>query len=237
MRLRRWRQNSIYIAVPTLLALLLPMWARSLQGIMTIIGLFGAGVLIVFKEVILNIAGWLYLVLRRPFDTGNRIIIDGHIGDVFEIRLLDFSMIEVQDRQNGGQSTGRVIHVPNSMLLVKPVANSSKQFAFNWNEITIPLTLQSNWQLAEQIILEVANQVAEEISRNDNRISFSASEYAIRYSALTPVVYVEYRDEQILLILRHLTEPRKTRILTDQIWRAILIRFKKHRSIQLAGRD
>ncbi|MCB1308912.1 MAG: mechanosensitive ion channel, partial [Leptospiraceae bacterium] len=112
--LLRWRLSSMYIALFCTLWLLLPLWISSLRGVLAILGIFGAGVLIVLKELILNIAGWFYIVLRRPFTMGNRIVINEMTGDVIEIRLLDFSMIEVNPRSEGGQSTGRIIHVPNS---------------------------------------------------------------------------------------------------------------------------
>jgi small-conductance mechanosensitive channel len=164
---------------------------------------------------------------------GNRVILGQHIGDVLEIRLLDFTMIEVLPRAEGGQSTGRVLHIPNSLVFTQPLANSSKEFSFNWNEIAIPLTLNSDWKKAREMVLKIAAQSLEEISTEDWRIRHAREQHDIHYSVLTPSIYVEFKNGAIILNLRHLTEPRRTRMITDLIWCEILVRFARHKSIHL----
>ena len=230
---KRWRITSMYFCVFVSTVILMPIWLKSLSGVLTILGIFGTGLVIVNKEVILNISGWFYIMIRRPFVMGNRVIIGDYIGDVLEIRLLDFTMIEVLPRQEGGQSTGRVLHVPNSLVFTQPLANSSKEFSFNWNEIIVPVTLTSDWKKASQMILKIAEETLEEITAEDRRIQNAESQYDIHYSYLTPSVYVDVRAGAILLHLRHLTEPRSTRIITDLIWREILTRFARNKNIEL----
>lgn len=231
----RWRKNSAYATAFVLLLLLFPIWLPSIQSMLAVIGIFGAGVLIVLKEVILNVAGWFYIILRRPFEEGNRISISGLMGDVIDMRMLEFSMMEVRPREQGGQSTGRVLHIPNSILFTQPMANSSKEFLFNWNELLVPLTTDSNWKKAVEILMQIGHDCIEEITSADRRIVYSETEYAIRYSNLTPGVYVEVRDGQIQITLRHLVEPRNARQIADSLWREILSRFGAEDDIVLAG--
>lgn len=229
---RSWRFNSTYISILLIIMLLVPLWFSSLRGILAILGIFGAGVLIVFKEILLNIIGWAVLIIRRPFESGHRITINNITGDVFEIRLMDFSMIEVRPRAKGGQSTGRILHLPNSIIFLHPLANASKEFSFNWNEIEICLTLNSDWKKAEKMILEIANSSLKEIRKTDSRIKHSAEEYSIQYQRLTPFIFVEVKEGHIVLNLRHLTEPRQTRNITDMVWRQILDVFENEKSIE-----
>ncbi|MBX7059954.1 MAG: mechanosensitive ion channel [Leptospirales bacterium] len=235
LELQSWRNTSFYVALLLSFAMLIPAWLSSLEGLLTIIGLFGAGVLIVLKEVILNGAGWFYILVRRPFNVGHRVAIGNYIGDVLDIRLLGFTMIEVLPRESGGQSTGRVVHVPNALLFSTPLSNASKEFSFNWNEINAPLTLDSDWQRAAQILQRVAEESIEQVSQEDRRIRSSEEEYAIHYNALSPSVFVDYHDGAIRLSLRHLTEPRKTRLIVDRIWREFLLRLASEPRIQLRG--
>ncbi len=230
----RWRKQSAYITVGILLLVLFPVWLPSIRSLLAFIGIFGAGVLLVLKEVILNLAGWFYILVRRPFEEGNRVSITNLIGDVIDIRPLEFSMMEVRAREDGGQSTGRVIHVPNSLVFTQPLANSSKEFLFNWNELRIPLTPKSNWEKAVEIVREVAQAKLEEVAPTDQRIVQSEEEHAIRYRRLTPGIYVEVRDGVLLVTLRHLVEPRSTREITDRLWRAILVRFRTEADIEIS---
>ncbi|MCR9142602.1 MAG: mechanosensitive ion channel family protein [bacterium] len=230
---KRWRINSLYIAAFLAALIIAPLWLTSLSGVLTILGIFGTGLVIVNKEVILNITGWFYIMIRRPFVMGNRVMMGNTIGDVLEVRLLDTTMIEVLPRDQGGQSTGRIVHIPNSLVFTHPVSNSSKEFSFNWNEIAVPLTPKSDWKKARGMLLKIAEDCLEEIKTDDQRIQTAEESHDIHYSYLTPSVYVEYKNGAIVLHLRHLTEPRNTRIITDLIWREILTRFARSKNILL----
>lgn len=230
---RHWKLNTGYLAALVFVMIALPLWLPSLQGIAAIIGIFGAGILIVNKEILMNISGWFYVVVRKPFEVGNRIGILDLYGDVIDIRLMDFTIIETAHPKLGGQSTGRVVHIPNSALLTQPLSNASKEFAFNWNEIRVPVTLKSDWQKALAIIESIAAEKLERISVDDERLKRSEDLYLIKFNRVRPIVYVEYRGGAVLLTIRHLCEPKNRRILTDQIWREILLRFATENDIHL----
>ncbi|MCB1140031.1 MAG: mechanosensitive ion channel [Leptospiraceae bacterium] len=221
----RWRTNSAYFSILAFLVIAFPVWLPSLRSIATVLGLFGAGILIVFKEVFLNLAAWFYIMIRRPFELGNRISITGISGDVLDIRLLEFAIMEVNPRNLGGQSTGRIVHLPNALLWTNPLSNASKEFSFNWNEIRVPVKSSSDWRRAEQILKDIASTTTEEINESDRRIKQSADQYAISFARLHPGVFLEFQSGAVVLTLRHLSEPRTRRMTVDAIWRKILERF------------
>jgi len=229
-----WRRNSTYLGVFLSLVIIFPIWLPSLRSLLTILGIFGAGVLIVLKEVILNLAGWFYIIVRKPFEVGNRIEINHNTGDVIDIRLLEFAIMEIASKAEGGQSTGRVIHMPNSLVFTQPLANASKEFAFTWNEINIPISPDSDWRRAVLVVEKVAQQTVESIAESDHRLRKSEEEYAISFRKTTPRVYVEFKPGSIILSLRHLAEPRNRRHITDLLWRGILTSFEKEKKIKLS---
>lgn len=233
---RLWRINTGYLAGLFLVLVLLPIWLPSLGGLAALIGLFGASILIVHKEILMNVSGWLYIMIRKPFEVGNRIGVTGLFGDVIDIRLLDFSLIETTDPKQGGQSTGRVLHIPNLVLLTNPVSNSSKEFAFNWNEIRVPLALTSDWKKAAALMEEVARGSFEGVSSDDERLRRSENLYSIKFNRVRPIVYVEYRGGAIVLTLRHLCEPKTRRHATDRFWRAFLDRVAAESDVVLLDR-
>lgn len=231
----RWRRNSAYLSFFVLVLVLFPLWLPSLRTVTAFLGLFGAGVLLVLKEVIVNLAGWFFIIFRRPFEIGNRISIGIQNGDVLDIRLMETSLIEVSSRDQGGQSTGRVIHVPNSFFFTQAFANASKEFAFTWNEIKIPITADSDWKKAISLVEKAAEQIVESISEKDSRLRHSEHEYAIRFQKITPRVYVDFRDGCIQLTLRHLVEPRTHRQIQDSFWRHLLEKISREKKVRLAG--
>lgn len=231
----RWRRNSAYLTFFILVLMLFPLWLPSLRTVTAFLGLFGAGVILVLKEVIVNLAGWFFIVFRRPFEIGNRISVGSQNGDVLDIRLMETSLIEVSAREQGGQSTGRVIHVPNSFFFTQAFANASKEFAFTWNEIKIPISADSDWKKAVALVEKAAAQIFEHISEQDSRLRHSEHEYAIRFQRLTPRVYVDFKDGCIQLTLRHLVEPRTHRQVQDSFWRHFLEKLRREKKVRLAG--
>ena len=229
-----WRKNSTYLSLSASVILLFLVWLPSIGNILTFFSIVGTGFIIVNKEILLNLGGWFYIVIRRPFETGNRIRVGNYIGDVIDIRLQDFSMLEVMPREEGGQSTGRVLRVPNGLLFTHPLANSSMEFAYFWNEIAVKLKPDSDWKKALAILEEIAVYHADHVQENDPGLADAESFYAIRYRSVKPRVYIEYRNGGIYLNLRHLTDPRKIREDSDFLWRKILGRFEKEKRIELS---
>lgn len=232
--IQTWKINSGYVTGLASVLVIAVIWIPDLRTFFALFSIVGAGLIIVLKEVFLNLAGWMYIITRKPFEVGNRILVDEHIGDVIDIRLMEFSILEVKKREEGGQSTGRVIRIPNSFSLTRPVGNASKEFSFYWNEVTIPITPESDWKKAVDIIESIAQMDLEQIYTHDRRLMKAEKSFSIIYKQITPKVYVDFKDTQIQLTLRHLSEPRKTRDLTDKIWRHILTEFAEQRHIHLA---
>lgn len=233
---KNFRLYKIYINYIFLLVLIMfyiPILLPSLKEFITMLALFGAGVILVFKEIIINFFSFFYILIRKPFIIGDRIQVQNLYGDILDVRLLDFSIIQLYPQKYGGQSSGRVIHIPNSFAILYPVINFSKEFAFNWLEIQIPLTYKSNWQKAEKIIHKILKNILDKIEENDPKINFSRTEYNIHYSKLTPKTYVEFLNGAIIITIRFLCEPKKQRIFKDIFWREFLTSIKKSKDIHL----
>ena len=49
------------------------LWINNFQSIITFLGLLSAGIAIALKDLFMNIAGWAFIYLRKPFDVGDRI--------------------------------------------------------------------------------------------------------------------------------------------------------------------
>ena len=73
-------------------------WLKGVNSLMTFIGLISAALAIVMKDVIMNMAGWFYIVLKSPFKVGDRVEIDGVAGDVVDIQLFSFESLHVAIR-------------------------------------------------------------------------------------------------------------------------------------------
>ncbi len=231
----RWQKGATYTAVIIGFFLIMRVWFAGIQSLATYLGLVSAGIAIALKDLVSSFAGWIFLLWRRPFAVGDRIQIGHHRGDVIDIRVFKFSLMEIGNWVDAEQSTGRIIHVPNSMIFTDVMANYSQGFQFIWHEIPILITFESNWEKAKKILLEIANTHALQLSAQaEKRIKEASKKYMVFYTTLTPTVYTTVKDSGVLLTIRYMIEPRKRRGSEQEIWEAILKEFSKAKDIDFA---
>lgn len=233
--LYRARKIVNYAATTTFLVTIAFIWVDAFDNLPTFLGLLSAGIAIALADVLKNMVGWMYILSRRPFQVGDRIEVNQLKGDVVDIRLFRFSLMEVQGWVEAEQSTGRLVHVPNGVVFTEAVANYTEGFAYVWEEVPILITFESDWKLAEQLILESLEEQAPDVERTAGpRIRETARRYSIRIGALTPTVYISVKDSGVLLTARFLVETRTRRGREDRVWRAVLEKFAETPTVELA---
>jgi small-conductance mechanosensitive channel len=231
----KWRRTTTYVA--TLLGFLLigREWFEGMQSVATFLGLLSAGLAIALRELISNFAGWVFILWRQPFHLGDRIQIGDQHGDVIDKRVLMFSLIEIGNWVDADQSTGRVLHIPNSHIFTQVLANYTSEFRFIWHEIPVHITFGSNAEKARHILQKIAEKhsagCAEEAGEQLKKASDSV---LIRYKVLTPTVYLSVRENGVRLTVRYLTDPRKRRGTEQSIWEDTLRAFREDPEIEFA---
>lgn len=231
----RARKIINYVGTAVMLVALAIIWVDAFQDLPTFLGLVSAGIAIALADVLKNMAGWIFILSRRPFQVGDRIEVTGLRGDVVDIRLFRFSLMEVGNWVDADQSTGRLVHVPNGVVFNQPVSNYTEGFPFIWDETPILITFESDWELGEQLVREVLADQAPDIEGPAGaRIRETARRYSIRVGTLTPTVYVSVKDSGVLLTARYLVETRTRRGRADRIWRGVLAAFDQHDNVNLA---
>ncbi|MDZ4181751.1 MAG: mechanosensitive ion channel, partial [Candidatus Cloacimonadaceae bacterium] len=165
-------------------------WFEGIKSLATYLGLLSAGLAIALKDLIANLVGWVFIVLRKPFEVGNRIQIGEHSGDVIDIRPFQFTLLEIGNWVRADQSTGRMVHIPNGMIFTMPVSNYDSGFRYIWNEIPVLITFESDWQKAKQILQEIIDTHALATTATaEKEIIATARRFLIFYKTLTPKVY------------------------------------------------
>jgi small-conductance mechanosensitive channel len=208
-------------------------WFVGFRSIATFLGLVAAGLVISLKEPVANMAGWFYLLWRRPFVLDDRIQIGEHAGDVIDRRLFQFTILELGNWIDADQSTGRVIHVPNGRLFQEPIANYTRGFPYLWNEISMTVTFESDWREAKRLLLEVAerHRLGADV---EAQILAEGAQYMIFYSTLAPAVFTSGVPNGVMLSLRYMCGARQRRMTSQRIWEDVLDAFASNDRIDFA---
>ncbi|MCM1991815.1 mechanosensitive ion channel family protein [Oceanirhabdus seepicola] len=229
-------RKKVYYSFTTILIIYcIFLWSDSMLSLTTYFGLLSAGIAITLKDIFSNTAAWLFIILRKPFEVGDRILINEQRGDVIDIRMFQFTLIEVTSYEEGEQSTGRIIDIPNSYIFTNASVNYSKAFKFIWNEIKVLVTFESDWKKAKGILTDIVNENTIHLSKEaSHEIREAERKYRIHYDKLTPIVYTNVRECGVELTLRYLCGPRQRRTSVNNIWENILEKFALEEKIDLA---
>jgi len=231
----RWQKSLTYFTVIMGIILIGRVWFAGMPSLVTYLGLVSAGIAIALKDLIVSLAGWMFLIWRRPFSVGDRIQIGKYVGDVIDLRIFKFSLLEIGNWVDADQSTGRILHLPNLMVLTETIANYSKGFQYIWNEISVLVTFESNWQKAKDILKKIGTRYAEHLSASaEKKLKEVSKKYMIFYKTLTPTVYTAVKDCGVQLTIRYLIEPRSRRASEQSIWEDILLEFAACSDIDFA---
>ena len=225
----RNRKSRIIITVISFVVILL-IWGEKLNGIITLVSFISAGVTIAIREIIFNFFAGIYINMRKPFDVEDRVEIDEIKGDVINTHALSFEMLEIGERNEGEQSTGRIVHIPNSYIFTKTLKNYTKAFKYIWDEIKIELDLDANIEETKEKIYDILfenPELQETPKKMEDAVDEAILEYRIYYNNLEPIIYTTIKDSHVELCLRYLVHPKKARNVQDEITLRILEENKK----------
>ncbi len=230
-----WVKTVTYVTVLLGLIMVGSVWFRGFKELGTYLGLLTAGLAIAMKDPLTNIAGWLFIIFRRSFSVGDRIQIGDKAGDVIDIRIFQFILLEIGNWVDADQSTGRVIYIPNGQVFTMPLANYSKGFQFIWDELKVLITFESDWKRAKELMIDIAKKHSEHLGKSaERRVKEASKKFMIFYKNLTPTVYTSVKDSGVQLAIRYLCEPKNRRGSQQAIWEEILDSFDQEKNIDFA---
>ena len=103
---------------------------------------------------------WIYILVRRPYQVGDRVKIGDATGDVIDVGYLDTTLWEFGGEYlSTDHPTGRVIRFPNEKVLDTMVWNYSwPLFPYVWNEIKFQIAYQSDLQFVAETMQRIVEE-------------------------------------------------------------------------------
>ncbi len=225
-----FRNRMLKIALNIIsIILVVLLWGHRISGMVTIISFLSAGIAIAVKEIIFDFFAGIYINMKKIFELEDRVEINGIKGDVVNIRSLGFEVLEVGDRVHAEQSTGRIIHIPNSFVFLYPLKNYTKAFKYIWDEITVKVPLDADIEKTKEVLYDIvnSNEILESIPKKmEDAVADVTVEYRIYYNYLDPIIYTEIVDSHVELYIRYIVHPKKSRIVEDEIYLKILEEYR-----------
>lgn len=241
---RQPNQRYLFTKIfPSIVYAILTIWILSIvfaryPGVLTSIGIIGAGLAVALQDVVKDIVGWLVIIQRRPFTLGHRIAIGPYTGDVIDIAALRTTLLEVNhpggataaSPRDSLERTGKALFVPNSLLLTNPVLNYHTTSDYLKAEMQVTITYESDWKKAEELLYRLIEEetapYTEEAKKQHLRRMWIYHEAKEPTAAM---VYLEAGLSGIVFTLRFLIPIGSRRLVTTKLTRRILEEFAKEK--------
>ncbi len=230
-----YKKMTTYITTVVIFVLILMIWSSMVKSLAIMISIISVGIALALQEVILTIAGWFFIIFKKPYEVGDRIELGDIKGDIIDIDMYNTTVLEIQNWVKSDQSTGRIAKIPNSEVFRKIIYNYTQGWNYIWDEIKLTITFESDYKKAEKILLNIVNGYTEGIEENVKRsIKKLNRKYLIHFNIFTPKVFIKINDSGITLILRYLVDVKERRMVEDKINREFLDKIEKEKNINLA---
>ncbi|WP_019670180.1 mechanosensitive ion channel family protein [Eudoraea adriatica] len=196
-----------------LIILTLSYFTGNIKDFTLAIGLLSAGVAITLQELILSIAGSLYIFFIKVYKPGDRIEINGIKGDVIDVDSIYTTMMEIGEWVSSDNYSGRIIKLSNAFVFKGPIYNYSMDFPFIWDEFNLPIRYGSDIELAKDIIIKVATDtLSEYVVDSIAKWKDVVERYYIEDAKVEPTLAITMTDNWIQFNLRYIVDYKKRRV-------------------------
>jgi small-conductance mechanosensitive channel len=212
-----------FVFVFFLIIILISLFYGDLTQLGFVAGLLSVAIGWALQRPISGVVAWFILVVRRPFDIGDRVIISDMKGDVTDITLTHIFLDEVGGTIEGEERSGRTVMIPTSIIFEKEIINYTREDEYILVEIVTAITYESNLQKAEEIIMAAVQKNMEPFYTDfPQRIPKTAH------------IRLQFRDSGIDVTVRYYTITTKRNQIATNIRRDIFYEIQKAKDVEFA---
>ena len=195
-------------------------YTGSWTGFGVVAGLLTAALGFALQKPITGIAAWIMVIVKRPFNIGDRIKIGEIKGEVYDISLTHIYIDEVGGLINSEELSGRNIMVPNYLLFEQSIINYTMINDYILGEVIIDVTYESNLDKAIKIVEESTLRHVKEHVKSANK---------------EPKIRISMDQTGIKIKSRFFVPVRAIQKISSEITKDVLYSFKKQKDIKFAS--
>ena len=227
-----------FIAVASLVAVAL------YSNLAIYISIIAIGLALALQKYVASYFGYFVIVFSNMLHVGDRIRIGSYKGDVRHIGLFYLTLDEVgEDEKLGGELTGKILNIPNLVLLDQPVLNFSKGYEKNckmmqcdyiFDEIRIPVSSDSDIPRAAALLEEIINAEDEAYLAQSKEVFRENYPAFLHEAESNRRVLIHVEEERIWLKGKFVTPYRQRNELRTNMYLRFLEHISKDPNIRLA---
>jgi len=196
------------------------------SSLATFAGFVTAGIAVGLQAILLSIAAYFFVIGRYGIRVGDRISIAGVTGDVIDIGLVRFYLMELAGTGIELYPTGRVVMFSNSVLFQAgtPLFKQLPGTEYAWHEVAVSLTPESNYKLVQEKLSAIVESIFEKYRGIiESQLNNTERRLEVTLSAPKPESRLQFTDAAVLeFVVRYPVDIRRAAEIDDSVTRSIL---------------
>ncbi|HXX16180.1 MAG TPA: hypothetical protein VEJ47_14865 [Candidatus Eremiobacteraceae bacterium] len=229
---RRRRQFLITrrVVIGFLIGLVLILgFASEFSSLATFAGFVTAGIAVGLQAILLSVAAYFFVIGRYGISVGDRISVAGVTGDVIDVGLMRFYLMEFASTGPDLYPTGRIVVFPNSVLFQAstPLFKQFPGTRYTWHEAVVPLAPKADYELVQKTLEAAIDPVYKEYRLDTlwHRRPFDETEIAINPPTLEHRVQLAENGPE--LVARYPVELGKAGEIDDKITKSLMTAIQR----------
>ncbi len=195
------------------------------SSLATFAGFITAGIAVGLQAVLLSVAAYFFIIGRYGIRVGDRISVAGITGDVVDIGLVRFYLMELAGTGLDFYPTGRIVVFSNAVLFQtgSPLFKQIPGTEYAWHEVVVRIAPDGDHQMTQQKLLTTANAVYSKYSEQIERQHASIEQHVdIQVDTPRPEARLQFSDTGLELLVRYPVEIRHAPDTDEEMTRKVL---------------
>jgi small-conductance mechanosensitive channel len=199
-------------------------FATEFSSLATFAGLLTAGIAVGLQTILLSVAAYFFVIGRYGISVGDRISVAGVTGDVIDVGLVRFYLMEFAPTGADLYPTGRIVVFSNAVLFqaTTPLFKQLPGTRYTWHEAVLPLAAKADYDAVQKALTAAVDPVFKEYDLETlwHRRAFDPIDLSVEPPA--PEHRVQFSDNGPELIARYPVDLNRAGEIDDKITRALI---------------
>jgi small-conductance mechanosensitive channel len=195
------------------------------SSLATYAGFVTAGIAVGLQTLLLSVAAYFFVIGRYGIRVGDRISVAGVTGDVVDVGLVRFYLMELAGTGVDLFPTGRIAAFSNSVLFqaTTPLFKQIPGTEYAWHEIAVTLAPAGDHKVVQEKLMAAVSTVHAKYGEALQPEYGSADDrMEIFLKAPEPEAKLQFVDAGLELVVRYPVDLRRASEMDDQVARALL---------------
>ena len=195
------------------------------HSLATVAGFIVAGLAVGLQTILLSVAAYFFIIGRYGVQVGDRMTVTGVTGDVVEVDLLRFYLMELAGDGDELAPTGRVAVFNNAVLFQAgtPLYKQMPGIEYTWHEMTLSMHPTSSCEQVSKTILAMVGTIYEQYRASVERQHMDVMGWAdIRAGMPKVESRLQFAEGGLQLLVRFPVELDNATRVDEQVTQEIL---------------